>query len=122
MRTATKILSITASGTNVYRSAPCEIAGELANSIQARWAAGPVGAFKVYVSDIFQGTEFKTVAQSFSDGEWVELPTGGGSSPSGTAGGDMWRLGTLEFRWVIFEYTNASGTGLIEAWLHGKKI
>ena len=98
------------------------MAGEIANSFQARWAAGPVGSFKVWVSDIFLGLDVKTVAQSFTDNEWLLLPTSGGSSPAGTAGTDGWNLGSVPFRWVLIEYTNASGTGPVEAWLHGKKI
>lgn len=81
-----------------------------------------MGSFKVWGSNIFLGIDVKTIAQSFTDLEWSQITLTGGTNPSGAADNGGFDLKTCSFRWVVLEYTNASGAGLIEAWEHGKKI
>lgn len=101
-------------GTNTIRSEP--MSGQGPCSFHAKWTGTPVGtSFKVYVSDVYKGKKFKTVAQAFTDGEFREFATFGASLPAGSAGSEITIIDTeVGAKWMVFEYVNASGTGVLD--------
>ena len=96
-------------GTSTITS-PVTNVGQLDNiGIQVRWTGTPTGTISVMCS--VNGTDFD--ALSF----YVGL-----DQPVGSAGGYLISLNQLPFEFVRLQYVNASGSGLLNAWISGKDL
>jgi hypothetical protein len=122
MRQTTQVMNAAVSGAATYYSAPSEVVGNDECSYHTRWTGTPVAtSVKVLVSNIYEGIDAKTVAQAVTDNEFEELPLTGGTIPAGSADGEIYALGVVEFRWVVLQLVNASGTGTFGAYFTGKR-
>lgn len=114
--------------TNTLYSAPMDIARMTMASFQAQWSGTPNGTITIWVSNQFNpkrdmhGAELAAaVVASFAANEWIAAVVTGGSNPAGSASQEGWDLSpALPFRWVILRYVNASSTGTLNVWFHGK--
>ena len=83
-------------------------------SYQAKWSGTPTGTFKVEASN-------DRDPDRNADANWVEVTLDRPpANPAGSASGWLLDLTDLPFAWVRLVYTNASGTGTLDAWFHGR--
>lgn len=87
--------------------------------LQFVWAGSPTGTFSVqfsvdYAQD-FQGNVTNT-------GTWDPITLSPAPAASGSAGSWLLDLNQLSMPWVRVVYTNASGSGVLQAYISGKEI
>lgn len=87
-------------------------------SIQVIWTGTPVGAFKIEGSLDHQAS---VDGKDNSSGTWDDLGIAL-NSPAGAAGSDIADISLTGIPWIRVTYTNASGTGTLTAWGHGKGV
>lgn len=117
------ILETAVSSTTTYRSPVIWMDGQSDCSVHCQSTGTNVGtSLKVYGSNIYSEADGKTLAQSFTDNEWVEVPLTGVTLPAGAAWTDMIRLpkGTVPFACICVVYVNASGSGTLKLYFVGR--
>lgn len=100
-------------GTAVITSTPTDTASMIFCSYTFIWTGTPTGAFTFEVSN-----NYDRIATT---GTWVTwAPAVAPADPAGSATSTSVNLANFPYRWVRFKYTNASGTGTLNAWFFGK--
>jgi hypothetical protein len=102
-------------GTTALTSVVTDLQSVLVASYQMVWTSTAVGTFSIEVSNSYEnraGTE---------TGTWTVLTLDSAPTNPAGAGGDTGvDLSQLPYRYVRLKYTNASSTGVLNAWIHGK--
>lgn len=95
-------------------SAPTDVSRCGDSGYQLAWTGTPTGVFTVQVSN-------RDRPVLTSDAEWstlaLAIPI---VQPAGSAGADYVDLALMPFHWVRLKYVNASGTGVVFAYVSGK--
>jgi len=102
-------VSGTMTGTNVITSNPSNIENWDNIGFQVSWTGNAVGTLAVLCS--IDGTNY--FALTFSPAL---------TQPAGASGGFLINATQLPYPWVVFQYTNASGTGALKVWICGKDL
>lgn len=105
---------VAVSGTTTYYSDVTDVSRILNPSYHLEWSGAPTGVFTV------QGSN-KDSPNPASDADWFNPPLAIAIvQPAGSASKDFVDLSGWPFRKVRLKYVNASGTGVINAFVAGK--
>lgn len=106
--------NVAVSSTNAYRGFKISLYNTSQASCQLIWTGTPTGTFIIQVSN-------KPAPVESTDTDWTTLSLAVAiTQPAGSASNDFVDLSTLPARWARPKYTNASGTGNIQAWCTAK--
>lgn len=103
------VVSGVMTGTTVITSNPTNIENHDNVGLQIAWTGTPVGLLEVLCS-----IDGKTYFALTFDPELTQ--------PAGAAGGYLINLNQLPFTWLKIQYTNASGSGALTAFISGKDV
>lgn len=108
--TGTATITSTPTAANSGTSQPGQNVQNLDNlGLEISWTGTPTGTITVLGSN--SGTTF--YALTFNPAI---------TQPAGSAGGYLINLNQFPWPWLQVKYTNASGTGTLNAWLYGKDL
>lgn len=77
-------------------------------------------SIKLYGSDIYTDPTSGTIAASFTNKEWVEIPTTGGTLPAGANWTDAFRVGPMPFKVICVEIVISGGTSAFKVYGFGR--
>lgn len=103
------VLNGVMTGTNVIYSDIQDISNTDNQGLEITWTGTPTGTLLVLVSE--SGTNFYSLTF-----------TPALAQPAGSASGYVVNLNQVPWRYVMLQYTNASGSGTINAWMGSKDI
>jgi hypothetical protein len=101
------VVSGTMSGTNTIYSNILDISRMKGIGLEVTWSGTPTGTYSILVSN--SGISFYSLTFN---------PTLG--QPSGSAGGEAIQLSPIDFKYLLVEYTNSSGSGTLTTYLQLK--
>jgi len=109
------IKGATMTGTSVITSPVQEVRYEDNVGIQLIWTGTPVGSFDIQVSLNYN-------ANTGVAGDWTSLTLSNPIAPAGSASTGYIDLNQLSAPYFRIVYTNASGTGVLNAWITAKGV
>lgn len=113
--------SATMSGTSVFTSSATSIIYRDSLAYQFNWTGNPTGTFQIQGS-VDYNPGLPQSAGTFNSGNWNPVtitPTPTAASGSATY---LVNMNQLAFSYARFQYTNASGSGVLGAWTCGKSL
>jgi hypothetical protein len=107
-------------GTTVLKSKATAIRGMKFNSYSMHWTGTPTGSFAFYASNKAGGPNGEPPSVD-TDADWALLTLSlAPTNPSGAAGQTGLDLNEIGYGFIHMRYTNASGTGTLQVYFHGK--
>jgi hypothetical protein len=103
------VLTGTMSGTNAIFSQILELSKMDNTGLEVTWTGTPTGTFQVLVSNSginFYALTFNPVL----------------TQPAGSAGGYVVNLNQLPFKYILLQYTNTSGSGVLTVYGQNKDL
>jgi len=101
---------VTVSGTNTYYSKTWGAADSDGHGLQVVWSGTPTGTLSMWCSD-------KPYPSETDDTDWVQDTSWVPTNPAGSAGKFRDDAGNMKAYRKRLKYVNASGTGLLEAFV-----
>ena len=84
--------------------------------LEVEWTGNPTGAFVLEASNKYD--PIRNASATFKAITLADPP----DDPAGSASGWLLDLNQIPFRWVRLRYTNASGTGVLNAYAFRRSI
>lgn len=114
MTNSTPMRAVAVSSTTTYYSDVFGGGNRRNWSMHFDWTGTPTGTFTLWKSN-------KTKPDPASDADWVQDTAITFTQPAGSASKAGYEVGNSGFRFYRIKYVNASGSGAISLFVHGKE-